>query len=99
LRRFQQLTAKQKQTLLKAVEPLSLQHQLETSHPTTDGLHVYAKMTNEDTTPKVKAFTEVSTTEAKDVDLVKCAAIQAVKEKHIHMHIQRHYSFSQLLKH
>lgn len=45
---------------------------------------MYAKMTNEDTTPKVKAYTEVSTTEAKDDVQVEGAAIQAVKERGAH---------------
>ena len=45
---------------------------------------MYAKMTNKDTTPKVKAYTEVSTTEAKDDVLVEGAVIQAVKERGAH---------------
>lgn len=45
---------------------------------------MYAKMTNENTTPKVKAYTEVSTTEAKDDVLVEGAVIQAVKERGAH---------------
>ncbi|KAL1256505.1 hypothetical protein QQF64_012050 [Cirrhinus molitorella] len=60
---------------------LSLQHQLATSHPKTDGLHVYANKTSEDTMQKEKACTETSTTEAKDDVLVSSAAQQAVKER------------------
>ncbi|KAL1247035.1 hypothetical protein QQF64_034471 [Cirrhinus molitorella] len=59
---------------------LSLQHQLETPHPKTDGVHVYANKISEDTMQKEEAYTETSTTEAKDDVLVSSAA-QAVKER------------------
>lgn len=55
-----------------------------TSHPTIDVLHVYAETTNEDATQKVKAYTEVSTTEDKDDVLVDGAAKEAVKERGAH---------------
>lgn len=45
---------------------------------------MYANKTNEDPIPKVKAYTEVSTTEAKDDVLVDGAAKQAVKERGAH---------------
>lgn len=48
-----------------------------TSHPKADGLHVYANK-------KGKAYTETSTTEAKDDVLVGSAAKQAVKERGEH---------------
>lgn len=45
---------------------------------------MYANKTNEDPIPKVKAYTEVSTTEAKDNVLVEGTAKQAVKERGAH---------------
>ncbi|KAI2667402.1 Gag polyprotein [Labeo rohita] len=63
---------------------LSLQHQLATSHPKAYGLHVYVNKTSEDTIEKGKAYTETSTTEAKDDVLEGSAAKQAVKERGPH---------------
>ncbi|KAI2666927.1 Transposon Tf2-6 polyprotein [Labeo rohita] len=63
---------------------LSEHHQLATSHPKAYGLHVYVNKTSEDTIEKGKAYTETSTTEAKDDVLEGSAAKQAVKERGPH---------------
>ncbi|KAL0153961.1 hypothetical protein M9458_050718 [Cirrhinus mrigala] len=68
----------------RKLKNLSLQHQLATSHPKAYGLHVYVNKTSEETIEKGKAYTETSTTEAKDDVLEGSAAKQAVKERGPH---------------